>query len=301
MPGPNAPHRASLPPRLAFRRMHFERQWYPTPRSPRFYMEPYTIASDRVPGAEVFAGVEIDLVLSGRGGFYLDGRTYELAPGTVFFYDCMIPHDFTTPGPDKLELLGAHMLVDAVIAAGPVPGDLRLYEPFVALRSGFSPLVAGPEEIAGQLRDAWEICRSRGPDWDLLAWSRVHAALTGVRAGFAEMVAEQRNPSWLQHTSLAAAAIEFIHQRYAEPIGLEGIARACACSVSSLSHVFSQVMHVSPIEYRNRLRVVRAMELLCGSNEKLSRIAAQVGFESLSQFHDLFRRVTGRTPASVRG
>jgi AraC-like DNA-binding protein len=95
--------------------------------------------------------------------------------------------------------------------------------------------------------------------------------------------------------------IEFIHQHYIEPIGLDDIARASACSVSSLSHVFAQVMHFTPIEYRNRLRVVRAMELLCGTNEKLSRIATQVGFESLSQFHDLFKRVTGRTPASVRG
>jgi AraC-like DNA-binding protein len=287
--------------KLSFRRMTFAHDWYPSPRSPRFYLDAYTIPLQRKPGAEVFAGLEIDVVQSGNGNFYLDGRRYELTAGDVFFYDCMIPHDFQAYGKEGMKLLGGHMMVEAVIAASPVRGDMRLYEPFVALRSGLSPLLGRVPAIGALLKEALRMQQSRRSDWDVLAWSRLFAAVTEVRARFAATGGKGGTPKWSDHTSLVVQALECIHAHFAEPLSLDSIAAASACSASTLSHVFAQVMHASPIDYRNRLRVVRAVEMICQTDAKLNRVALDVGFESLSQFYALFRRLTGRTPASLRG
>jgi AraC-like DNA-binding protein len=286
--------------KLAFEKRHYEREWYPTARSPRFYMEPFTVRNGAKCVAEIFSGVEVDVLRSGHGWFYLDGRRHEMHPGDIAFYDCMIPHGFSPAAGEEMVLLGAHMQLDAVIAANPVRGDMRLYEPFVALRSGLEPVVRGESFYAGVLEEAYRVYHSRCMDWDILAWSSLQSVLVSIRGRLSDMVAERRNPYWLDENGLVGNALEFINDHCCEPITLEQIARACACSVSSLSHVFSQVMDISPIDYRNRLRVIRAVERIAQTTEGLNQIALSVGFSSHSQFYDLFKRLTGRTPASLR-
>jgi AraC-like DNA-binding protein len=50
-----------------------------------------------------------------------------------------------------------------------------------------------------------------------------------------------------------------------------------------------------------RLRVERAKELLLNPNLRVSEIAYEVGFQSLTHFNRVFRRVVGKSPTAYRG
>lgn len=49
-----------------------------------------------------------------------------------------------------------------------------------------------------------------------------------------------------------------------------------------------------------RIRVLRAVELLAGSDASVTRIAMQVGYQSLSAFNAAFRDLIGQTPTQYR-
>lgn len=68
-----------------------------------------------------------------------------------------------------------------------------------------------------------------------------------------------------------------------------------------LSELFRLHYHQSPSDLLNAARLAQARSLLLSTGRPLTEIAAEVGYESLSVFHDQFRRHTGMTPAAYRG
>ena len=54
------------------------------------------------------------------------------------------------------------------------------------------------------------------------------------------------------------------------------------------------------VDYLSRVRVEKAKNLLQNPGLRVSEIAYDVGFESLSQFNRAFKRITGLTPSYFR-
>jgi AraC family transcriptional regulator of adaptative response / DNA-3-methyladenine glycosylase II len=59
--------------------------------------------------------------------------------------------------------------------------------------------------------------------------------------------------------------------------------------------------HTTPADLLLRARIAMARRLLAAGNEPLASVAADVGFESLSAFHEHFRAGNGMTPSGYRG
>jgi AraC-like DNA-binding protein len=78
------------------------------------------------------------------------------------------------------------------------------------------------------------------------------------------------------------------------------MARVVNTSATYLSRHFKQATGLSYVDYIGRVRVEKAKLLLQDSSLRISAIALEVGFRSLSQFNRSFRRVTGRAPRELR-
>jgi AraC-like DNA-binding protein len=50
----------------------------------------------------------------------------------------------------------------------------------------------------------------------------------------------------------------------------------------------------------SRVRVEKARQLLSDPNQRVSEIAYQTGFQSLSHFNRCFKRITGQSPTACR-
>lgn len=92
----------------------------------------------------------------------------------------------------------------------------------------------------------------------------------------------------------------FISRHQAENINLADVARVTHVSTFHLCKIFKKATGLTFIEYRNRLRIESAKRLLGNPNLNVSEIAYSVGFQSLTQFNRLFRRVVGRAPTDFR-
>lgn len=53
-------------------------------------------------------------------------------------------------------------------------------------------------------------------------------------------------------------------------------------------------------EYLNYIRVKEAKELLCKSAESITQISEKVGYESITHFGRVFKKLTGVSPLKYR-
>ncbi|OQP57703.1 AraC family transcriptional regulator [Niastella vici] len=88
----------------------------------------------------------------------------------------------------------------------------------------------------------------------------------------------------------------FIDTHYAEPIDLDNIADEANFSKFHFIKLFKNIYHKTPHQYLISVRIEKAMELL-RSGTPVSIVCYAVGFESLSSFSGLFKRIAGTTPS----
>ena len=78
------------------------------------------------------------------------------------------------------------------------------------------------------------------------------------------------------------------------------IVRRLGYGMTRAIELFKRHYHATPAELLLTARVTRAKSLLLDKGGNISDAALAAGFESLSAFHDNFRRFTGLTPAAFR-
>ena len=95
-------------------------------------------------------------------------------------------------------------------------------------------------------------------------------------------------------------ARRFIEQNSTDKISLAKVAEVVNVSPTHLSEKFKRVTGTNFVDYVARRRFANACELLLESDLPVSEIAFAVGFQSLSQFNRVFKRLSGKSPRAYR-
>jgi AraC-like DNA-binding protein len=95
-------------------------------------------------------------------------------------------------------------------------------------------------------------------------------------------------------------ARRFIEQHSDEEISLAKLAKAININPTHLSEKFKHVTGVNFVDYVARTRFDKARKLLTDGDVRISEIAFEVGFQSLSQFNRVFKRLSGKSPTAYR-
>jgi AraC-like DNA-binding protein len=95
-------------------------------------------------------------------------------------------------------------------------------------------------------------------------------------------------------------ARKFIHEHSDEALSLTKVAKFSNISGNHLSEKFKEVTGINFVDYIARKRVGKARDLLWNSNLRISEIAFAVGFQSLSQFNRVFKKLTEKSPSQFR-
>jgi AraC-like DNA-binding protein len=93
---------------------------------------------------------------------------------------------------------------------------------------------------------------------------------------------------------------KFIEEHCVEELSLRKVAKAASISANHLSEKFKQVTGTNFVDYVARTRFQKACELLQDGDLRISEIAFAVGFQSLSQFNRVFRKLAGKSPTEYR-
>ena len=94
--------------------------------------------------------------------------------------------------------------------------------------------------------------------------------------------------------------LDYIHEHLDHSIKLSDLAQLLNMSQFHFSHLFKQSMGTPPYQYLIQQRVERAKQLLKQTDQSITEIAFQCGFNSHSHLTKQFRQVTGTTPRAYR-
>jgi AraC-like DNA-binding protein len=95
-------------------------------------------------------------------------------------------------------------------------------------------------------------------------------------------------------------ARQFIRDHQADNLSLAEVARAVNTSTFYFCKLFKRATGLNFTEYLSRVRVEKAKSLLPNPNLRISEIAYQIGFQSLTHFNRVFKRITSQSPTNYR-
>ena len=81
---------------------------------------------------------------------------------------------------------------------------------------------------------------------------------------------------------------------------LEDFAELCHCSLSTFKREFKVIYNESPGKWITKRRIRRAANLIANSNQSVTQIAFETGFEDLSHFSRVFKQITGKNPTDYK-
>lgn len=93
---------------------------------------------------------------------------------------------------------------------------------------------------------------------------------------------------------------DFIDNNYQEPIKLADVAKLVNMSDSAFSHFFKKKTGHSFIDYLNSVRISKASQLLLDTTHSVNEICYLCGFNNLSNFIRIFKKIKGSTPSEYR-
>lgn len=96
------------------------------------------------------------------------------------------------------------------------------------------------------------------------------------------------------------AGVLLLEQSYLENLPVSRFAEASGISVSLFRSLFGKQYGMSPIQYRNRLRIDRARTILSEGGCTVSEVAYACGFENIGYFCRCYKKITGETPLETK-
>jgi len=111
-----------------------------------------------------------------------------------------------------------------------------------------------------------------------------------------QLVVRQEHPE----PAMVTRAKEFIEDHQAEDLSLTDVARAVNASTFYFCKVFKKSTGINFTDYVSRVRIEKAKNLALNPNLRISEIAFEVGFQSLTHFNRVFKRITGMSPTQYR-
>lgn len=243
---------------------------------------------------------ELYYLFQGERSYFIGDRVYPVRSGDLVFVPGGEVHktfDAGEPGHERIVIY----YDDAWFEGRPEEEAELLRSPF---REGRRVLAAsGPEgmRLERLLHELLRELQERQPGHGLAARRLAEQALLlAARLTRREQSRRQPEPSASPAAERMAAVARCISESYAEPLTLGGLSERFFLSPSHLSRSFKRHMGFAFTEYVALTRIKAAQRLLRETDERITAIAGQVGFDSFPHFEKVFKSIVRMPPRAYR-
>lgn len=135
--------------------------------------------------------------------------------------------------------------------------------------------------------------------------SKKMESISNLLSIFAEHLSLKSNQIAVQTANAEPPVItkarQYIEAHHTEEIGLGQVAQAVHTSLFYFCKLFKKATGINFTAYVSRVRAEKAKNLLLNPNLRVSEIAYEVGFQSLTHFNRVFKKIVGESPTEYRG
>lgn len=131
-----------------------------------------------------------------------------------------------------------------------------------------------------------------------------HESIIRLLTVFAQHLSTVSNQLLVQESTIespqVAKARIFITEHQNEDLSLAQVAKAVNVSAFYFCKTFKKATGMTFTDYLAHVRVEKVKNLLLNPHKRISEAAYESGFQSLSQFNRVFRRIAGEPPTTYR-
>ncbi len=135
--------------------------------------------------------------------------------------------------------------------------------------------------------------------------AKQHEAIIKLLSIFAQHLAMLSNQVLVQNANaeppIIARAKDYIHEHQTENLRLGHVAKHVNTSTFYFCKIFRKATGINFTDYLSRVRIEKSKNLLLNPNLRVSEIAFEVGFQSLTHFNRVFKKILGQSPTEYRG
>lgn len=134
--------------------------------------------------------------------------------------------------------------------------------------------------------------------------NKKHEAVVKLLSIFAQHLSMLSNQVVLQQDNAEPPVItrakEYIQEHQTDNLRLGHVAKAVNTSTFYFCKMFKKVTGINFTDYLSRVRIEKSKNLLLNPNLRVSEIAFEVGFQSLTHFNRVFKKILGQSPTEYR-
>lgn len=241
--------------------------------------------------------LELDLVEQGSGKYIIGGRLYPICKGDIFVINNLERHLAIH---DDGEFTMTVVVFDSDYVWKKYGQDYL--KPFYQRGQNFSNRIHRENEGYAAMRKAFsnmlQETVSRRAGWEMVTEANANLLLALIYRHYQEKRELQDYPS--QSFDRISRALEYIDTHFVESITLDQLARETSLSRTHLCKCFKDITGQTLFTYIEQVRVQHACYLLSTSGKSLTETAMESGFENISYFNRVFKKVCGCTPGQYR-
>ena len=245
---------------------------------------------------------ELHLIVATNGKAFVGDYIGEFRPGSLYLTGPNLPHNWITDDLDGTLRVGtrdmlvqfSHDTIQTLARAFPEFNELAPM--FELARSGIEFTGFNPTFARGHL----EAIRDAKGSERIVAFLRFLVRINEHAEKTALSVVSLVQPEGNSKQVRIVDVVDHISQHFAEEISLEMAAEMAGMSPTTFSRNFQKVTGNKFIEFVNRVRIGQACSLLYATEEQVSAICYEVGFQNIANFNRQFHKMKDMTPSAYR-
>lgn len=249
--------------------------------------------------------LEISYVKQGKGRYYIESKTYDMEEGDIVVINNIEPHYMEVLPPQKM--LQPVVMFDPKLVWSDESRmfDFQYLKPFFDRSSNFSNKIDSKSDIGRKifrlLTEIEEEYTFEPVGYKHMIKAKLLHIVTYLIRHFQDSEKQLESISQksrkLQKMELV---FDYINRNYSRKIPLKELSSKAFMSPNYFSAFFKESTGFSPVEYLNKVRVSKAVELLKSTDKDICEISLDCGYANLANFNKMFRKHTGMTPSTVR-
>jgi AraC-like DNA-binding protein len=245
--------------------------------------------------------LEINYIKSGTGYYIINGRTFEFQQGDILLINSNDLHCAY----ETKDLVMQVISFEASWFLSSLRYDPEILCPFKEMGVHFTNLLDREEPhmdlLRGLLLELQEEHDKGGSSYGSMVYSNMLRFLAYVNRYFRrEVVGKGKDSIGATQLDKMRKVIYDMEQNFAYQWTLEELAGLVYLSPSRFSDLFRHAVGAPPLLYLIHIRLDHAVRLLESSDMKITDIALECGFRSLSNFNRLFKKHIGASPKISR-
>ena len=268
----------------------------------RKHFEPYGLTCERwepsiMPRPDHHNEVEVNFIREGAVTYLLGGQKVTVGAGRLSLFWGAIPHqlvEYTSSQPYLVATIPLHSFL-----------QWRLPQGFVqTLMQGqlLCDVPSAPGHSDSELIERWvQDLTSPNPEAELLVMLEMQARITRFAMSYVQNC-DDKSPAGVAASKLSKVEQMacFIAKNYTQKVTVQQVAEEVGLKPNYAMNLFQKTFGTTLISHLTQHRLSHAQRLLTTTEEAITEVALQSGFQSISRFNDVFNQAFGCSPRGYR-